>query len=89
MSAASPVKPVRPLTLLLLVFVGLVSSLAPDANRILLHAVDLRLHLGTASCSEHEQDHVAGDHGGHGSEEMHRYAIRLLCNSQTDFCYTK
>jgi len=68
----------------LLAFVRLVSSLAPVADRILLHAVDLRLHFGTASSSEHEQDHVAGQHGGHGAEEVHCYAVRRFCNRQTD-----
>ena len=72
--------------LLLLVFVRLISSLALVANGILLHAVDLRLHLGTASSSEYEQDHVAGQHGGHGTEEVHHDAVRHLCNRQMDCC---
>jgi hypothetical protein len=85
-SAASSVKPDRPLTLLLLVFVRLVSSLAPVACGVLLHAVDFRLHLVTTSSSEHEQDHVARDHGGHGSEKVHLDAVRSLWNSLT-YCY--
>lgn len=72
--------------LLLLAFVRLVSSLAPVADGILLHAVDLRFHLGTASSSKDEQDHVADQHGGHGAEEVHRDAVRRLCNRQTDCC---
>ena len=72
--------------LLLLAFVRLVSSLAPVADGILLHAVDLRLHPGTASSGEHEQDQVAGQHGGHGGEEVHRDTISRLCNRQKDCC---
>ena len=82
-SADSPAKPVRPLTLLLLVLIRLVSSLASVSYGVLLHAVDFRFHLGTASSSKHEEDQVARDHGGDRSEEIHRDAVRRLWNSQT------
>lgn len=68
-------------SLFLLVFVGLVSSFATVADGVLLHAVYFRLHLGTVSSGEHEENHVACDHGTNRAKEVNCDAIRHLCNS--------